>query len=339
MRALASMRRPKVLAYVALKLRKRYQAPTSDAELAQFMTCKHLAQGASRYAERQAHLSAAEAQFVGGCRCVRHALTVCDGCGIIFFEMLSPEGDRHKPAMRTPWGEASRDILRAANKTQAAVAEQIGENVAYVNRLFSGQRRPSWENILRINRAIRDLTGHPRVERHLQCEAFLSRAMISGGLAGQVREEQLADDILKYAFETVLGRYQGMFCDGFLDRIFEFIFSHDDNRRGKILRTLVLHLTLAHRQILIAELAANTSAVGFALIRKVLERSGVDVSALLSERFDEQLALEQVQWVVRHELGRARNASPSERLAAESRIFEALHERFQLLYKPPAHAR
>jgi transcriptional regulator with XRE-family HTH domain len=220
------------------------------------------------------------------------------------------------PSVTERWREAVSEIVAAAKIRQNKIADDLGVSHVVVARFLSGARRPSPDSVLRINRAVGKLAKHPNVEPYLDCEALLCHLL---------DVEHLDVDALFDGAVYTLDHYQQFFKPGYRDRIEDFVRAHDDRANKK----LVVELNRAYSRVLIAELKVASAPVGFATIYNALERSGVDVPALLSHNGAKQLARERFEWIVRKELADANPSRPaSVRLEAERRIFRALDATF-----------
>lgn len=221
------------------------------------------------------------------------------------------KSDRHKPKKPTPWGRAAVEILRAAGVQQVAVSNYLREQPAYVNRFFTGQRRPSPDDVKRIDHAIAELTGHLPIEDHLDFVA-------TGDL---LKEERFGDEALAAAAARCLRWYGRFFKPGGVERVGEYMSAFAKGERRK----LVLGLNSALRRIIVEEFLPPTHPVGFTGVFEVLKKSGIDTREIVSEQCAEAFAWEHFEWVVRRELATADPRAPAnKRLAATRRVLEAV---------------
>jgi transcriptional regulator with XRE-family HTH domain len=212
----------------------------------------------------------------------------------------------------TPWSKATAAIMTAANVQQTALAQQIGEQKAYVNRFLTGRRRPLSAVVRRINRAVARLAGYPPVEDYLNFEAAAS---------GLLQEERFGSEALDKGVTQCLRWYSRFFKPGAIERIHEIINALDESEK----RTCILALNAALRRIIVSELLPPSRPAGFQAVYDALLASGIDLEDVVSERCAAQLAFERFEWIVNHELAAANPRTPaSERLAAKDRIVGAV---------------
>jgi transcriptional regulator with XRE-family HTH domain len=232
------------------------------------------------------------------------------------------EMDRHKAPQQTHWAKAVNAFLEAADLYQTELADKIGEKKSYVNRFLTGHRRPAPETVKKISEAVAELTGRPHLKPHLKSEAFIS---------GLVSADGAATDAIRHTLGDVLNLYARMFRTGYLERIVQFVQSQSDP--ADALAKMLADLTIANRRVIIAELRGS-SGEGFSLIRAALQRHGVQVEQLLTDKPEELLAFEWFRGIVRGELANTNQVSSRDRADAEDRIISALQQHFQLIYKP-----
>ncbi len=212
----------------------------------------------------------------------------------------------------TLWGKAVDDILTAANIRQTAVAEEIGEQKAYVNRFLTGNRKPSPVAVKRIDRAIAQLADLAPVEDYLDLEALG---------CGLLETEHFGPEVLVKGIVRILHWYGRFFEPGFPERIAEFANASGEPARKKLIRDL----NRALRRIILEEFLPPSRPVGFSNVYEVLAQNGIPLDGVVSERSAAQLARERFEWTVRRELFTANPCAPAgERLAAARRIFETL---------------
>ncbi len=213
-----------------------------------------------------------------------------------------------------PWVDAAREILASAKIKQTAVAAELGVSQVVVARFLIGARRPSSASVRRINCAVAVLANHPPIEAYLDLEALA---------CGLLQTEHFGAEALTKGAFRILRWYAYFFKPGAFERIAEFLRASGE----PAVRTLIADLSRALHRILVAELLPTSTPVGFTAVYEALERSGIEIEQIVSERSAPVLAAERFRWTVLRELAAANPHAPaSDRLAAVQRIFEPFHD-------------
>lgn len=247
------------------------------------------------------------------------------------------------------WGTAVLAVLRAANMTkadaerlgfavanatQAELAKRLGMEPPTLNRYLAGERIPNRETVLKINRAVGRLSRIDVAGPLLDCEAMLCGLLDSSqripietlGDNAVAADHSMSLDALVPAVLALFVRYGFLFRAELRDRIA----THMRDSGEAAARRFAVELNREFLRIAVAELRPVGATVGFASVCEILERHGLDVTALLTADGEEMLAWDRAMWVVRRELVRANPDAPAyERLAAEKRIFDSFREHFE----------
>lgn len=242
--------------------------------------------------------------------------------------------DRRRQQRATGWGTAALDILRAASVEQAEVARKVGISKQHLGNCLAGRRRPPPASITRINRVIARLARSPHVGPYLDCAAMLSGLLDP---KQPVRVEPIRDEIglgsdysvdLKGLVGVTLRLlelcYSNLFREGYRERVAAHMVAEGEDAA----RWFAIELNQAFLCTFMGEIEPPSAPTGFAGVCDVLRRHGLDVLTVDGAAW---IAWEQFQWVVRRELARANpGATANERRKSEKRIFDALHDRFEL---------